>query len=411
MLLSKFKRNQLTPMKKLLLYTLITASAVTANAQINAPSYAWFADGGLCFRVISEEDGTAGLAMPCNTLESPDAIADADNHLNSLTELTVPSTATDAATGKDYRVTEIFSGPLDGRPNLRKITVSEGVTSITGIIGCSALAEVNLPQSLVSLSGMQSLPSLESIELPSGLKVIGDQSFIETGLKSLTIPSGVEIIPLLSIRDNDNLEELDLSNVKMFLQGSVCNSDNIKRLVLPDSPFDTDYYTFSLSGLEELWIGSRLTSNEASICSQAFSGLTSLSRIYIARTEPPVITEQNPMYHPLCFDGTSNWNNITLYVPAGYKDAYCAAYCWQNMNIVEHNFESSLSEVNRSGANIAAVPGGIRVEAEGTHSVAVYSASGSMLHSSAASQGDVLPLDGGLYIVVCNGSAAKIMVK
>ena len=107
-------------MKKLLLYTLITASAVTANAQINAPSYPWFADGGLCFRVISEEDGTAGLAMPCNTLESPDAVADADNHLNSLTELTVPSTATDAATGKDYRVTEIFSGPLDGRPNLRK---------------------------------------------------------------------------------------------------------------------------------------------------------------------------------------------------------------------------------------------------------------------------------------------------
>lgn len=398
-------------MKKSLLTAALTTISLTALAQLNAPDYAWFIDGGLCYRVISEEDATAGLAMPYSTAEVPNAYNDMATYLNGLSELKVPSKAVDDATGKEYNIISIFDGPTNNRPNLKKITIENGVKSISGITGCSSLTEVNLPQSLETLTGMNSLPSLESLELPDGLTAIGDQSLTETGLKSLKIPAGVATIPLLSIRDNNDLENLDLSNVKEFLQGSVCNSNNLKRLVLPNSAFYTDYYTFSLQGLEELWIGDKLTSNDAAICSQAFSGLLSLNKIYSARTIPPVITEQNPMYHPLCFDGTSNWQNITLYVPVGYKEAYSSAYCWKDMNIVEYNFESGISETDSDPAIIEIVTGGIRVNAEGNHTVTVYNPTGAQTFSATVSQGETIPLANGIHIVTCDGKATKVVVK
>ena len=74
-----------------------------------ADGYNWFMYGGLYFRIISEEDGTAGLSMPYNTAEVPNAVTEANAYLNSLTELYVPATAADISTGRKYKVTTVFN--------------------------------------------------------------------------------------------------------------------------------------------------------------------------------------------------------------------------------------------------------------------------------------------------------------
>jgi hypothetical protein len=96
-------------------------------------------------------------------------------------------------------VTGINAGAFSGTPNIRSVTIPEGVKTIGGFAftGCFNLQSVTLPKSLREMvsSVFMDCKRLESITIPGGLKHIPDQCFSGcSGLTSVTIEKGVKII-------------------------------------------------------------------------------------------------------------------------------------------------------------------------------------------------------------------------
>ena len=96
-------------------------------------------------------------------------------------------------------VTGINAGAFSGTPNIRSVTIPEGVKTIGGsaFTRCFNLQSVTLPKILREMvsSAFMDCKRLESITIPGGLKHIPDQCFSGcSGLTSVTIEKGVKII-------------------------------------------------------------------------------------------------------------------------------------------------------------------------------------------------------------------------
>lgn len=80
---------------------------------------------------------------------------------------------------------------------------------------------------------------IEYLRLPSSLKVIGSEGIYQcNGLHSLVIPEGVEIIKTQGLSDNPNLKEIDLPSTLRQLDRETFVDDNcleriIVRAVIP----------------------------------------------------------------------------------------------------------------------------------------------------------------------------------
>ena len=394
-------------MKKILLILLLTICSTPAWAD----GYNWFMDGGLYFRIISEEDGTAGLSMPYNTAEVPNAVTEANAYLNSLTELYVPATAADISTGRKYKVTTVFNDVICKRAGLERVEFANGIEHIEGLSDCSRLKEITLPESLVSIKGVSQHPELKTLELPYGLAEIGEYTVSETGIRKLVIPSTVLTLGIGAVLNNNELAEINLGNVELFQHHSLGILPAIKRIVFPNTSFEAQYYTLEAQNIEEIWIGDKATDNPAMICSQGIIAGKSLKKVYCARTVPPTITEQNPMFDPACFGGEAHWPDITLYVPVGCKDVYARAYCFKDMKIEEYDFGAGISSAECNANSIQAIPGGIRYVGDAAAPVAVYTASGTRIALEAMRSGEVMQLPSGIFIVSCNGNNTKVTIR
>ena len=134
-----------------------------------------------------------------------DGTAKITGYYYDKTDVTVP-----AMIG-NVKVTSLERGVFSGNESLKKVTISEGITTIYGdcygstFDRCRNLEKVILPDTLTYIGAwtFRECSSLKSIVLPKKLKYIGGGAFMGcTALKTITLPKSLnEIEPYVGTED------------------------------------------------------------------------------------------------------------------------------------------------------------------------------------------------------------------
>ena len=126
---------------------------------------------------------------------------------------------------------------------------------------------------------------LKKVIFSKNLVEIKERCFLETGLYEIVFPSTLKFIRSNAFFGNNNLEKIDLKNVKEIEDLCFCNCNNLKEVVLPET-------------LEQ--IGEKL-----------FSKCYNLKKVNV---------DSNVLLPENSFDRTSH--NITLLIDANKKKEY-----------------------------------------------------------------------------------------
>lgn len=257
-------------------------------------------------------------------------------------------------------VQEIGNQAFAESGKLTSVNLPEGITSLTGAFsGCNSLAEITLPNSLTELGNnsfgfCKSLTSvhipdgvtqignsalgwctnLKEVNIPESVTSIGHYAFACTAITSIVVPEGVTslsgtFLACKSLSEVKLPKSLTTIGIETF---ESCSS--LTSVEIPDNVTTIDSYAFSRSAIEEITIPKNVTS----ISKQAFQ-YTNLQAVYSLATTPPDGFENT--------FGTSEYENATLYVPAGTVADYQAATAWKNfLNIqaIEELTFTALSE-------------------------------------------------------------------
>ena len=101
---------------------------------------------------------------------------------------TIHGTATNSATGTEYRVTEIGEGAFRNCNNITSITIADNVLTIgeNAFAGCSGMARVTIPNTVTTIGGYSfgSCTSLTEVVIPNSVTYVGGLAFY--GCSALT---------------------------------------------------------------------------------------------------------------------------------------------------------------------------------------------------------------------------------
>lgn len=125
--------------------------------------------------------------------------------------------------GKDYTVTRINDGALQGRQ----------------------LDSVSLPDTVVSIGTSALMTNdLTSITLPKNLKTIGNSAFAENKLTSVTFNGNLRSVGDYAFRDN-SLKTVTMNNGLQTIGAGVFQNNNLTSVALPDSIQSIGNWAFS----------------------------------------------------------------------------------------------------------------------------------------------------------------------
>ena len=226
-----------------------------------------------------------------------------------------------------------------GKSTLKTLVISEGIVNIAG---ATAFRETGLI----------------SVSLPFSLKVLPQETFEKCySLTTVTLAEGLEEIGHGAFYDCKALTEITLpASLKKIGKGVFHRNEALKKMVVADSDtelsFETSGYNYGTPNmtpdytLDHIYVGRNIVRNDEltnSIIAQAKvvelgEKVTSLgylmprtgdvSDIYVPWTTPIEQTED------IC---SGNYDNITLWVPGGTKEAYQAADIWKKFTIMNHH--------------------------------------------------------------------------
>ena len=302
---------------------------------------------------------------------------------SELTHIQLPSTLTSLNLGEfaecmqlkeiaiPNSVRRIGLGSFMGCTALKKISLPDQLQSIDiqAFNGCSALETIHLPNSLSSIGGefrggaFQGCSSLKEIELPdnSALTLIGPvfsdctslerikfKSEIESipdefasncvSLKEINIPESVKSIGSKAFAGCSSLRSVVFPNSMEKLNGDVvigCKS--LVNLVLPQLVSDVTFSSISCDGCVSL-TGLTIPDNIQTrhFVSHMTLGNSAVRSLVMLATTPPelyydsdVFSEENEEMERL------DYQNVTLYVPQGSKNAYQTADGWKRFNNIQ----------------------------------------------------------------------------
>lgn len=118
-------------------------------------------------------------------------------------------------------VKSILSGAFENCIALERVKLAEGIVSISGFKGCTALKSIVLPQSLTEI-GSQAFYGcnlLEEIVIPNGVTVIGSSAFYDCkSLETITVGSGVTSIGSDAFNNCTALTYLNIGNVNKWAE-------------------------------------------------------------------------------------------------------------------------------------------------------------------------------------------------
>lgn len=160
--------------------------------------------------------------------------------------------------------TQTFSSPLDSYREIKRATISEGITSIGSAVffALGNLVSVSIPDTVKSIGyAAFGKTNLTSVIIPDSVTTIGNHAFWDcTSLESVTIGNGVTTIETSAFWDCTNLESVTIGNSVTTIDSSAflgCNN------------LTTVYYTGTQEQWDAISIGSYNTNltNANIICS------------------------------------------------------------------------------------------------------------------------------------------------
>lgn len=271
----------------ILLATAFVASACSSDSVEGDPDYGTdlmltttLADGTKMF-FLDQGNGTVAVTYDHTnprhvTVVSGSVKAQTTDYTGNIT---VPEQVT--IDSKTYRVTAVSEGAFCNATSLTSVVLPESVTTIGegAFTRCTSLVAVNIP------SGVTTLPEacfggcskLATVTLPDGLTEIGRNAFYNCSkIVTLELPA----------------------NLKVIGQNALTRCTGIKELTLPAT----------------------LTT----IGNHPFLGDTKLTKLHMKATTPVQLG-----------DALTDNTSMTVFVPAGSKQAYAAADYWKELTIEE----------------------------------------------------------------------------
>lgn len=249
-----------------------------------------FIDDRLCYRVLSEDDGTCEVTGPNMYREGEPGF----DNVGISNEANLD--------GKKYKVVSVGDSCFRDYSFVYTVQIDEGVRSVgvSAFRGDTNLVSISLPESLDSLgvATFTSCRKLSAIRLPSSLRTIPSCCFNNTGLTSIVIPDGVERICRDAFCDSRELSEVQLpGTLRVIERGVFYLCPKLREISIPAS--------VKIIGL------------------YAFYECKSLTDVYNLSPVPQRVIDV--FDHP---------ERITLHVPASSVDLYRKADCWRDCNIV-----------------------------------------------------------------------------
>jgi hypothetical protein len=258
-----------------------------------------------------------------------------DNGRN-ITNLTIPAVI-------DGKPVEQISGYISGLDNVKKLIISEGITTIDSylFVNANSITEVVLPNSLTKIcdSAFYGSDSLEKITVPANVKTIGKFAFrnctklkevvisngtttIATGafegctsLTKVVIPKSVTQIGASAFKMCTSLKTISLpKNLKSIGTGCFSYCSNLKKITLPSKVKKIPEYSFmycdklktvnfsknttsigkmAFYGCNRL-MGIKLPDKLTSIGSKAFVECDSLKKLTIPKSVKKIGTTKEP---------------------------------------------------------------------------------------------------------------------
>ena len=238
-----------------------------------------------------------------------------------------------------------ISRTFQGCSNLISVIIPDGVTNIGSndnygipfkgaFTGCSSLLSVTIPNSVTLIGNKAFLDctSLTSVDIPNSVTEICGKAFKNSGLISVTIPNSVTSIGSDCFSGCTNLTSVTLPESITRIEQCTFQSTGLISITIPNSVTRIDDNAF--------WNCPNLTSviipkNVTSIGERAFR-FCNLTTVVMNCNSPITINE----------NVFSNYDNATLYVPAGSKAAYEAADYWKEFKAI---VEFPNPDVNQDG--------------------------------------------------------------
>lgn len=318
------------------------------------------------------------------------------------------------------------------------LIIPEGTTEIPRLCFscCQSFRKLVLPQSLKTL-GTSSFSNtrMEEMNLPNGLDTIEAGAFYGSGeLKRVIIPESVTHIGGSAFARIDSLKSINIPHKiteipYSFLESCCYNLDSI---IIPDNITKIGLYAFQSDGaLKYIQLSRNLRRIETDAFAatgiteivlpetleflgmKAFGSSCSLEKVYCMAVIPPT-TDLDKKNH---YEGpfAPHDSNCTLYIPQGTGDLYRNSDGWSSFgNIVEtDDFPSQCGITFATNYNVSSSNGMIIIDnmANRTVDIKIYNINGNLVHQEKASETVNIKVPAGIYLVIINNKAYKIMVK
>ena len=312
-------------------------------------------------------------------------------------------------------LTEIGSNVFDGCLGLTSIEFPESLTEIgyEAFCYCTGLTSIEFPESLTEIGDRAFCycTGLTSIEFPESLTKIGNYAFSDcTGLTSIELPQGVSYIGTTPFNGCENLAVIEVSEDNQnfaSIDGVLFTKDCSKLLIYPQGKKGKQYIV--PNGVATI---AEYSFNEVSeLDSIEFPGslmeIESSAFVYSKISSVRCKSIAPPKATIKAFN--DDVLKGTLYVPVGSKDEYMAVDPWRNFWTIEEVDYSGVGEVTDSDEIFVIVEGNsITVSGENIGSIEVYSVNGQCVYSGKESVIDGLAK--GVYIVKVGSKTKKVIL-
>lgn len=230
-------------------------------------------------------------------------------------------------------------------PNLRSVTLAEGITSVgyCAFYGSRSMTSLSVPGSLQQWGEFAfSDTGLRSLALHEGITTIGETAFCYCDqLTHVDIPNSVNRVDFCSFAYCDGLESINLgqglTNIGDY---AFYDCTSLLSVTLPNSVTSMGFGAFAMDGaLTTVNLSDQL----AYMADAAFYGCRSLTDITSPAIVPPTLNDRTAF-------NEATYSRCTLHVPLQSMEAYQKAVVWGYFtSIVGINSAAAQADVNGDG--------------------------------------------------------------
>lgn len=233
----------------------------------------------------------------------------------------------------------------------------------------------------IASSAFETCPELKTLIFPSSVTAIGESAFYgDSALTSIILPPKLKNLYSLTFKGCTGLTSI----------------------IIPDSVKGLGNQVFmDCESLTSVQFPSTLST----IGGYAFYNCSKLSTIYVNSVTPPNLSSRS-------FSEVYK-STRTLYVPIGCRTSYLENAQWKSFrNILEKDFNVSISEFKQQRLNLYSGIGFIDVRSDQSANISIFSVWGNKVYNSRLNIGNNhISLSRGIYILKVNDLISKVLIQ